>query len=366
MTKQPTSISEVRAEQATNAKFDHIYLGIDLHKKSITLTRIVDGATPEKARCLTWPKFWEYAEKQKAEARHVHAVYEAGAFGFWPCRRLKEKLGIECLVIHPEKLDPRHRRVQNDQLDSLNLALKLQRYVGGNQKAMTVVYVPSLAEEQDRLTARHRDRLAQEMRALQARGRGLLLSQGVFETSGWYHPLVWMKLQPRLSPALAGVLSDLRQSLAGLTKQLQAVEKQLEAAAPASLPKGFGKLTFVLLQRLLCNYKRFKNRRQAAGFTGLCGGVSASGDYHLDLSINKAGSPRIRCLLIELAWRMIYFQPQYTGLRTWNRLGGAKAAKRRRKLALVATGRQIMVDLWRWQTGRVTPEQLGWVMSPAD
>jgi transposase len=363
-TTNKTNTSEVRAEQVTNPPFDHLYLGIDLHKKSITVTRIVDGATPEKGRRLSWEKFWEFVLKQTAQARHVHAVYEAGAFGFWPWRKL-QAMGVECWVIHPELLDPRQRRVQNDRLDSLYLALKVQRYVGGNTKAMTVVYVPTPTEEQDRLPARHRDRLSQEIRALQARGRGLLLSQGIFETSGWYHAGVWERLQLRLSPALASVLADLRQSLEHLATQLAAVEKRLAAAAPAALPKGFGKLTFVLLLRLLCNFKRFKNRRQAAGFTGLCGGVSASGDYHLDLSINKAGSPRIRALLIELAWRLIYYQPNYTGLRTWKRLGGAGAAKRRRKIALVATARQIMVDLWRWQTGLVTPAQLGWVMASA-
>ena len=100
------------------------------------------------------------------------------------------------------------------------------------------------------------------------------------------------------------------------------------------------------------------------GFTGLCGGVSSSGDYHLDLSINKVGSPRLRTLLVEAAWRLIYHQPQYTGLRTWKRLGASGAAKRRRKIALVATARQLMVDLWRWQTGRVTAQQLGWQLRP--
>jgi transposase len=360
-TKKPNNVM-VAAKQANKPQFDHIYLGIDLHQQTISVTRIVDGATPETARRLSWEQFWDFAQKQGTLARQVHAVYEAGAFGFWPCRKLRG-MGMECWVIHPEKLDPRGRRVQNDRLDALHLALKVQRYVGGNTKAMTVVYVPSEAEERARLTARHRDQLSQQLQGLQARGRGLLLSLGIFETSGWYRAEVWESLQAGLAPELVRVLEDLRQSIQHLSQQLAAVEKELTAAAPTALPKGFGKLTFVLLLRQLCNYGRFKNRRQVAGFTGLCGGVSSSGDYHVDLSINKAGSPRLRTLLIELAWRMIYYQPHYTGLRTWKRLGGAGAAKRRRKIALVATGRQLIVDLWRWQTGRVTPEQLGWEMN---
>lgn len=363
MTKTITpNNSEVRAEQVTIPQFDHIYLGVDLHKKTITLTRIVDGATPERARQMSWKKFWEFVEQQRLLARHVHVVYEAGAFGFWLCRKL-QSLGLDSWVVHPEKLDPRHRRVQNDKLDSLNLALKLQRYLGGNKKAMTAVYVPTEGEEQERILARHRDSLAQQVQTLQARGRGLLLSQGVFETSGWYRDKAWEKLASRISPELSRVLSDIREQLDQLTKKLRAVEKELIQSAPTALPKGFGALTFELLRRLLCNYKRFNNRRRIAGFSGLCGGVSASGDYHLDLSINKAGSPRVRGLLVELAWRMIYYQPKYTGLKTWNRLGGPKAAKRRRKIALVATARQVLVDVWRWQTGLSTPEELGWVMS---
>jgi transposase len=164
---------------------------------------------------------------------------------------------------------------------------------------------------------------------------------------------------------LALVLESLRASINHFSQQLAIVQKQLEGAAPKTLPLGFGQLTFVLLQRLLCSYERFKSRRQVAGFTGLCGGVSSSGSYHRDLSINKSGNPRVRTLLIELAWRMIYYQPSYTGLRTWKRLGGPGAAKRRRKIALVATARQLLVDIWRWQTGRVTPEELGWRMVPA-
>ncbi len=364
MTKNKSSHTpEIRAEQATNKEFNHIYLGVDLHKKTVSVTRIIDGATPQPAQRLSWEKFWQFVQKQIKLAREVYAVYEAGAFGFWPCRQL-QALGIKCLVVHPEKLDPRQRRVQTDRLDSLHLALKLQWYVGGNRKAMTVVYVPSQTEEQQRLPVRHRDYLSRQLQRYQARGRGLLLSQGLFECSNWYSPQGWAKLKTRLNPTLAPILEDLRQGIAQCQQQLKAVEKQLTASAPAQLPKGVGKLTFILLLRELCNYARFQSRRQVAGFTGLCGGVSASGDYHLDLSINKAGNPRLRALLIELAWRMIYHQPSYKGLRTWKRLGGSLAAKRRRKIALVATARQILVDLWRWQTGRVRPEQLGWRMGP--
>ena len=84
-TNHQSNTSEVRAEQATNTTTvlpETIYLGIDLHKATITITRIIDHATPQPAQKFTWDKFWVFAQKQTTLAKKVYAVYEAGAFGF--------------------------------------------------------------------------------------------------------------------------------------------------------------------------------------------------------------------------------------------------------------------------------------------
>jgi len=366
-TNKKANKSEARAEQVTNESpvlAEAIYLGVDLHKASISVTRIIDHATPQPAQRFTWEPFWHFVARQLKLAKKVYAVYEAGAFGFWVQRKL-QGMGVTAYVIHPEKLDPRQKRVQTDKLDARNLADKLQRYVLGNRYAMSVVYVPTLAEEEQRVEARHRQHLARQLQTLRARGRGLLLSQGIFETSGWWEIAAWEQLQPRLCPQLKEALADLREMAADIQGRLKVVEKKLEATAPKELPQGFGRLTFVLLLRELCNYQRFKNRRGVGGFTGLCGAVSSSGPAHQDLSINKAGSPYLRTLLVELAWRMTYWQPQYRGCQLWQRLcvGAKPVPKRRKKIAVVALAHQLAVDLWRWQTGQVSPQQLGWKMA---
>jgi transposase len=364
------NISHLPTKQASKLasagkEYDTICLGADLHKKSIMVTRIIDHATPQPAQRFTWTEFWRFVAKQMNLAKRVTVVYEAGAFGFWPQRKLAG-LGVECYVTHPVRLDPHHKHVQTDKLDSRHLAENLQRYVLGNKKAMVPVYVPTVAEEQARLEARHRRKLHQRLQSLRASGRGLLLSQGIFDGRRWWETDRWEELQPQLCPQLVATLEDYRKQIELLKTQVHSVEKQLVAAAPKELPKGLGMLTFVLMLRELCNYRRFANRRNIGGFTGLCGAVSSSGPYHVDLSINKAGSPYLRTLLIELAWRMVYWQPGYTGLKAWNKLNAAGLLnKRRRKVALVAVARQLAVDLWRWQTERVTAQQLGWEMMPA-
>lgn len=364
-TNKNSNTSEIRAEQVTNNVCEVIYLGTDLHKKSVSVARILEHSTAQPTqRFTTWELYLRFVEKQTTLAKKVYVVYEAGAFGFWLARQLNALPGVECLVCHPQKLDPHHKRVQTDKLDARRLAENLQRYVLGNRHALVKVYIPSPTEEQQRIQARHRRRLNQELQGLRARGRGLLLGQGIFDNATWWKEASWQKLEPGLSQPLLEALSDARQSIELLEKQLRAVNRKLVEQAPKQLPYGAGRLTFMLLLRELCNYQRFNNRRGMGGFLGLCGAVSSSGPYHVDLSINKAGSGYLRALLVELAWRMTRYQPNYKRLKAWRELcqEDKRVHRRRRKILLVALARQIAVDLWRWQTGRVTPEQLGWKM----
>ena len=78
-------------------------------------------------------------------------------------------------------------------------------------------------------------------------------------------------------------------------------------------------------------------------------------------SVTKHGNPRLRAALVELAWRMVRFQPGYPPVaKRLHILGkGAKATGAQRKKMIVAVARQLAVDLWRLNTGRCTAAQLG-------
>ena len=67
---------------------------------------------------------------------------------------------------------------------------------------------------------------------------------------------------------------------------------------------------------------------------------------------------------MELAWRLVRFQPSYKPILKWRRLlaKGALATGAARKKAVVAVARQLAVDLWRVRTGRCKPEALGLVI----
>ena len=115
-----------------------------------------------------------------------------------------------------------------------------------------------------------------------------------------------------------------------------------------------------MVEREVGDWSRFANRRQVGSYTGLCGGVSASGKTTHLLPITKHGNVRLRTALIELAWRLVLWQRNCQLVKKWwSVMGNPKATKAARKKALVAMARQMAVDLWRWRTGRITPEALG-------
>ena len=77
------------------------------------------------------------------------------------------------------------------------------------------------------------------------------------------------------------------------------------------------------------------------------------------------GVPAIRRIIVEMVWRMIFFQPQYKPVQKWQEVS-CEAVIRPQKKAVVAIGRQLIVDLWRLETARVTAQELNLVMIDAE
>lgn len=361
-TQQNSPTSETRAEQAASKKYQSIKLGIDWHATQYRVVRMIDRAGPEPAQRFTPANFLAWAKKQLTLAHKVDSCYEAGAGGFVLHRQLTE-LGVTNQVVAPRSLDPDHRRVQNDSTDARQLALDLDRYLGGNPKALRVVYVPTPEQEQRRQQSRQRQQMLAHQLSLAAQGRCLLLAQGRRESNHWWKKPRWERLAPTLPPWLRTALESYRRLLLAVHEELEHFTRSIAAAAPAQRPIGLGALTLEQINREVCDWKRFKNRKQPGSYAGLCGGLMATGQWSIDLPITKAGNVRLRVLLIELAWRMVRYQPQSKLIQRWaGVLLNPKAHRRARKKAIVAVARQLLVQLWRWQGGQVSPEELGWKM----
>jgi transposase len=200
--------------------------------------------------------------------------------------------------------------------------------------------------------------------SLAAQGRMLLLSQGHRQSNAWWKKKLWSKLNQTLPEWLVERLIVWVRLIEGLEAEIKLISKAIEEQAPTSLPVGMGQLTHEIIDREVKDWSKFKNRRQIGSYSGLTGGVSSSGEQHADLSITKAGNRRLSSCLVECAWRLLLKQSNYWLVKKWRAvLLNPKVHSRRRKQLIVAFARQLLVDIWKWKTGRATPEQLGWAMT---
>jgi transposase len=370
-----------------------ILLGTDTHGQQYTFARKIDNQGFQPTQELPPQRFLGFLQKQLALAERVVMVYEAGPYGYDLYRRATE-LGVECLVCAPENLGRGRKRV-NDKIDARELLNRLDRHLAGNDTALHLVRPPTVEQEMRRRQSREREVYRKERGRWMARGRSLLHSLGVMKPGKWWDSQQRARLLTSLCQRYGQEVHDqVRLELDHYLELMLAMEKKLaestaalcsrpagpskpkgQKPAEASRPKGqkttgqrrikgIGVLSEELIGREIIDWNRFGNRRQVASFTGLCPGVSSTGQSEMHLSIDKHGNPRLRAVLTEIAWLLPRFQPNYIRLRRWKWVfdKANKVSREMRKKAVVALARVLVIDLWRIHTGRTTPQKLGLVM----
>jgi transposase len=357
------SNTELSSHEETRCQFNGgpgaIKLGIDVHQDFYVVVEQVGGSNPKPPQRFQKQTFLHWAARLKEKSgAEVHAVYEACGFGFSLQRKLSA-LSIKCYVVCPQKLDEQNKRVKTDGLDAKALCLKLDRFVQGNRAALAIVRVPTEEEERSRAIHRQREQLVGARKRLEAQGRSLMVNHGLEPMQNWWKPRTFAALP--VPQWMKELLANSQPILVGLQQKIAALTVQLQSAASLDQPRGLGKMTSIVIDREIGDWNRFHNRRQIASYTGLCPGEYSSGNTRLQSCVTKHGNPRLRAALVELAWRLVRFQPHYKPIVKWRQIlaKGALATGAARKKAIVAVARQLAVDLWRIKTGRLRPEELG-------
>jgi transposase len=108
---------------------------------------------------------------------------------------------------------------------------------------------------------------------------------------------------------------------------------------------------------LVCEvlYRSFTNRRQIASYVGIAPMPHQSGGVDRDRGISRAGNPRARKTLIQLAWLWLRYQPD-SALATWFRERVGTLQGRTRRIAIVAMARKLLIALWRYVETGVMPD----------
>jgi len=295
--------------------------------------------------------------------------YEAGRDGFYPYRRLLA-MGYQVWVIDSASIEvSRHRRrAKSDGIDAEKLLELMRRQAGGEQRALRIVNVPSVEEEDQRGLPREREALLHDRQRVLNRIESLLFAQGYREVPPCAAALkAWLEAHSEICPQLRERLLRECEHLALLEQQVRATEQTMRqqglaeqksemarvAAALMGLC-GIGLIGAWVLASELFGWRRFRNRREVGGALGLTPTPYSSGQDEREQGISKAGNRRARALLVELSWLWLRYQPE-SALTRWFKERFAGQGKRLRRIGIVALARRLAIALWRYVDQGVVP-----------
>ncbi len=355
-----------------------IYLGMDVHKDSITIAVLPDGAkAPTRLDRLPndLPKLTRWFDRA-ARAGEIRACYEASGAGYVLHRAMKE-WGHGCDVIAPS-LIPKRPGVQrkHDKRDAADLA---RLYRAGE---LTAVRIPSESDERVRDVVRCRETFQKEI--LKSRHyilkflarRGFVFREG----TNWCSPhLKWLlHLTTENSPLEQHDRLIFREYHALLLYKLERrdeLDRQIEQLAllPNIAPmverlqcfRGISLHSAMVLATEIVDWRRFERPSQLACYLGLVSREDSSGDRTRLGSITKAGNSHCRHVLVQAAWSYRH-RPQ-TGVELRRRQEGQSPAvivhawkaqqrlhqrfnhlsyRKRPQIAAVAVARELVGFLW--------------------
>ncbi len=355
-----------------------IYLGMDVHKESITIAVLPAGAkTPTRLDRLPndLAKLKKWLERVARDGE-IRACYEASGAGYVLHRALTE-WGYTCDVIAPS-LIPKRPGVQrkHDKRDATDLA---RLYRAGE---LVVVRIPSEAEERVRDVVRCRETFQREI--LKSRHyilkflarRGFVFRDG----TNWCTPhLKWLQHLTTDGSALAAhdrlVFREYHALLLYKLQRRDELDRQIEELAllPALAPmvsrlqcfRGISLHSAMVLATEIVDWRRFERPAQLACYLGLISREDSSGDRVRLGSITKAGNTHCRHVLVQAAWsyrhrpqtsvdlkRRQHGQPPAVITHAWKAQQRLHqrftylSDRKRPQIAVVAVARELVGFLW--------------------
>ena len=362
-----------------------IFVSMELSRSVWLITSLSPGAGEKMSKhampagdiaglLMRFAQVQEKAQARTGQVFPIIAIHEAGLDGFWIHRVLLSE-GIESYVVDPASIatSRRRRRAKTDRIDGEALVRALLAYKRGEPRVCAMVKAPTPEEEDQRRVSRERQTLTAERVRHVNRIKGLLFAQGIRD----YEPLHRNRRQ-RLDALTTGdgrplplhLKTQIRRELDRLElllEQIRTVEAERDAlleraraaeAAPAPALllglKGIGAdIAGILWAEGL--FRPFANRRQVAAYAGLAPTPWKSGSIDREQGVSKAGNPRLRTIMIQLAWLWLRHQP-HSALSQWFKDRVRASGSRQRKTTIVALARKLLVALWKYVTAGVVIE----------
>ena len=317
------------------------------------------------------------------QIKRIVVAYEAGRDGFWLARWLRAR-DVEAYVIHPTSVavSREHRRAKTDRLDTELLKRSFLGWLRGEKRHCSMVAIPTIEEEDARRPNRERGNLVTEQTRIVNQIKAILTRFGIRAFRSTLREVEEKLERVRTAegtPLPENTHAELRRHLARLRvvrEQIRAIEQERLrklAATPAGEKGphvmvrliarllGVGVETADMLVNEILS-RHLRDRKAVARYAGLTGSPDESGRRRRERGLARAGNARVRCGMIQLAWRFLRFQKD-SALAQWFHARTADGRGSTRKTMIVALARKLLIALWRLVTTGEMPQ--GVVLRPA-
>lgn len=319
------------------------YVGVDLHKQSISLC-VVELADRErkiierrKFRCDEEEQMAEYF----AELGEYQLVVEATASYEWFVQ-LVEPTADRVVLAHPGHLRViAQSKRKTDKLDAQTLA----EFLALDQ--IPEAWRPTPRVRQYRALVRHRQHVLGRRTSVKNKLRRVLSNYNadlkyLFTQAGRkYLATIEISAADRfVTDQLCEELDQHSERLKLVDKQLKTFAKQApvaeqEARAVLESMPCVGPVTIDVVLAEAGDIRRFGSQRKATAYAGLAPGIRKSAGKAKQLGITKEGSRLLRSILVETAWRLVL------RTRRWASVYEKLRARCGAKKAIVAVARRV-------------------------
>lgn len=331
------------------AKKAVVFVGVDLHKESITICVMSrNGKTrflviPTKCKNKVAATF-----KDLSRQYCVHAAVESVGFYHWFWDLVEPLVDTLVLADASQVRAAAGRKAKTDRNDSHTLARLLK------DDSLPTAFVPDLELRGDRNLERHRHRVQRRVASCKSSLRMEMNKLGLPGpkelNSSTLHK--WFGAQFKKIPEVTQwAIEDLQEQLALFERQLRRLDEKIERLAEEServrtpvdryrtIP-GIGIQTAFTLYTETGGLGRFDIDGEIVCYAGLAPRTFQSGDQCRHGKIDKSGPPILRKCLINAAWTAVRTEPAIKRrFEKWKRTSG-------KKKAIVKLAAKLLV--WAW------------------
>jgi transposase len=308
-----------------NYKGQNIYIGLDVHLKSWSITILSETLTLKKFSQNPNPQTLSNFLRTNYPNANYYSAYEAGFCGFWIHYELTD-FGIVNIVVNPGDVPTmvKEKVRKTDAVDSGKLARSLR---SGELKG---IYVPSRTALERRSLIRLRGSTVKDLTRDKNRIKSLLRFYGIelplqFERPNTHWSKRFMLWLESIAPetehgkeALSLLIQKAknnRELLLRVTKRIRDISRQepyTELMRLVTTVPGIGATIGMILLSEIEDISRFKNSDQLAAYIGLIPMCHSSGEHQYDGDITTRKHRFLRHQIVEAAWRAIRRDPAMT------------------------------------------------------